>query len=153
MDEYAYTGTIPDADINTFLWQKSIGWGANVDVTDDAETIQWADLLADEKYNGLVGIYEGALTYEYGAYRPTDVSIMRYNTGGYNPPSRKEIYRRIMELSGEGCTYENFVAYDAINRTASSSAYRAAAASQVNRSTFVPLAQPVVVKGSPNVAK
>lgn len=149
LDEYAYSGTIPDDAISSFEYEESIGWGANVDVTSDSSAIQWSHFLSDSRYTGLVGIYEGALTYEFGAYRPTDVSIMRYNTGGYNAPSREAIYKNIMVLSGDEYDYEEFVAYDAINRTSSSQAYRAAAASTVNESTFVPLAQPVIVKGRP----
>lgn len=46
-------------------------------------------------------------------------SIMRYNTGGFNAPSREIIYRRAMELSkGSSYTYdfEDFAAFDAKNR-------------------------------------
>ncbi len=154
LDEYAYTGTIPDDRVAYFNnYEKAWGWGANVDVVSDPSTIQWADLLADSRYSGLVGIYEGSMTYEYGAYRPTDVSIMRYNTGGYNPPSRKEIYRRIMMLSGDTYDYEEFVSYDAINRSVSSQAYSASQAAKVDKSTFVPFAQPVVINGSPKVGR
>lgn len=153
LDEYAYEGTIPDEEIEAFKTQKSWGWGANVDVTDDEDEIQWAHLLADYRYSGLVDIYEGALTYAYGAYRPTDVSIMRYNTGGFNPPSREAIYKHIMELSGSTYSYENFVSYDAINRSVSSQAYSAKQALSVSKSTFVPLANPVVISGSPQISK
>lgn len=153
LDEYAYSGTIPDDEIEGFEWTKSIGWGANVDVTSDPDTIQWSHMLSDSHYEGLVGIYEGALTYTSGAYRPTDVSIMRYNTGGYNPPSREEIYRRIMVLSGEDYDYEEFVAYDAINRSISAQAANAAKTRSFDSSSFTPLAQPVIIRNAPNVKK
>ncbi len=152
LDEYAYAGTIPSDRVDSFIeFEKAMGWGANVDVTDDPNTIQWAHFLSDDRYSNLVGIYEGALTYEYGAYRPTDVSIMRFNTGGYNAPSREEIYRRIMEFSGSTYNYEDFVAYDAINRSTSSQAYRESQARTINRSAFKPLGEPVVIMGSPDV--
>ncbi len=154
LDEYvAYEGVIPYSEISDFQEQKGLGWGANVDVTDDPETIQWAHFLSNPLYDGLVDIYEGSLTYEFGAYRPTDYSIMRYNTGGYNAPSREAIYRRTMELSGEEYSYEEFEEYDQINRSVQSCAYHAASAAAVDKYNFVPLAPPVVVKGAPGVVK
>lgn len=69
-------------------------------------------------YDGL-GVFEGAYTYLTGAYRPTDISIMRHNTGGFNAPSREAIYQRIHRLAyGKSWTYdyETFVEYDAKNR-------------------------------------
>ena len=153
LDEYAYEGTIPSEDIEGFKWQKSIGWGANVDIVNDSTTIQWAHMLSDPRYKGLVGIYEGALTFSHGAYRPTDVSIMRYNTGNYNAPSREEIYRRIMEFSGGKFDYEEFVTYDAINRTASAQTIRTAQIRILNKNNFVPLAKPVMIHSSPKVDK
>ncbi|MFI3315172.1 MAG: M64 family metallopeptidase, partial [Rikenellaceae bacterium] len=155
MDEYASdnSGTITSSRISTFNWEVSLGWGANTDITNDASQIRWAHFLEDSRYSGLVGIYEGALTYEYGAYRPTDVSIMRYNTGGYNAPSREEIYRRIMIQSGEEYDFEEFVAYDAINLSVSSQTYSAVQAANLDKSTFVPLASPVVILGSPELSR
>ena len=44
---------------------------------------------------------------------------MRYNEGGFNAPSREAIYTRINKLAfGESWQYdyEDFVAYDAVNR-------------------------------------
>ncbi|CAK7053919.1 hypothetical protein KCV26_11835 [Petrimonas sulfuriphila] len=36
----------------------------------------------------------------------------------FNAPSRLAIYKRIMELSGEGYSYGKFIESDAINRSA-----------------------------------
>ena len=44
--------------------------------------------------------------------------------GDFNAPSRWAIYQRIMKLSGETCTFENFLKYDAVNRGKSQSAVR-----------------------------
>ena len=41
---------------------------------------------------------------------------MRYNSGGFNAPSRQSIYRRIMEKSGGMYNFEEFLKYDEINR-------------------------------------
>ncbi len=144
-DEYAYSGAITTEAIDSYIWWRDYyGYGFNVDVTNDPDDILWSHMLSDSRYDGLVDIYEGALTYEFGAYRPTDSSIMRYNVGGYNPPSREAIYRKIMELSGDTYDYENFVEYDAINRSAQSMTVRVSQTQSVDRETFVPLAPPVL---------
>ena len=111
--------------------------------------MRWSHFLSDARYSGLVGIYQGALTYQYGAYRPTENSIMRHNVGGYNAPSREAIYKRIMTLSeGNGWKYdyEAFVAYDAVNRSASYQAYYRDELQALDERTFIPLAPPVFVE-------
>ena len=42
--------------------------------------------------------------------------MMRDNYEYYNAPSRLAIYKRIMELSGEGYSFQKFLEYDAKNR-------------------------------------
>lgn len=152
IDEYYYSGTIPSSEISSSQWwYNAIGAGANVDVTSDPAKVRWAHFLSDPRYSGQVGVYEGAMTYQYGAYRPTDNSIMRHNVGGYNAPSREAIYKRIMQLSeGRGWKYdyETFVAYDAINRSAASEAYRRDELRDFDEKTFIPLAPPVFVDES-----
>ena len=52
---------------------------------------------------------------------------MRYNTGGFNAPSRYAIWYRIGKLAyGESWkgSYEDFVAYDQVNRTPAAAARR-----------------------------
>lgn len=89
----------------------------NVDVTDNPDEVIWSYFLTDMRYEKeKIGIYEGALYYPKGAYRATENSIMRYNTGGFNAPSRQSIYRRIMEESGGVYSFEAFLEYDEINR-------------------------------------
>lgn len=142
-DEYERsTGTIPSSEAAEIADQYAqYGWGANIDVTDDPSEIRWSHFLSDDRYSGLVGIYEGAALYAKGAYRPSENSIMRDNTGGYNAPSREAIFKRIMELSGEEYTWEKFVEYDAVNRgsAAKPASYRRRTVS----SDFVPGAPPV----------
>lgn len=58
------------------------------------------------------------LTYEYGVYRPSQNSIMNSYSDEFNAPSRLAIYKRIMELSGEGYSYGKFIESDAINMSA-----------------------------------
>lgn len=150
-DEYYYSGTIPSSEISSYQWwYNAIGHGSNVDVTNDPAKIHWSHFLSDSRYTGQVGVYQGALTYQYGAYRPTDESIMRHNIGGYNAPSREAIYKRIMRLS-EGDSweydYETFVAYDAVNRSNTSQAYYREELRDFDERTFIPLAPPVLVDG------
>ena len=64
-----------------------------------------------------------AYFYGYGAYRPTENSMMRFGDGPFNAPSREQIYKRVMQLSeGENWKYdyEEFVKFDAKNRSAAS---------------------------------
>ncbi|MDO4165742.1 MAG: M64 family metallopeptidase [Bacteroides sp.] len=116
-DEYYYTayGTIPtDEQAKIEKMQDSYGWMQNVDFTTDSTSVLWATFLTDETYTSEnIGIYEGACAYIKGAYRPTEESMMNSNTTGFNAPSRKAIYDRVME-EGAGLqpTYEQFVAFD-----------------------------------------
>ena len=150
LDEYYYSGTIPSSEISSYKWwYNAIGAGSNVDFTTDRTKVRWSHFLSDSRYSGQVGVYQGALTYQYGVYRPTDQSIMRFNIGGYNAPSREAIYKRIMRLS-EGSAweydYEAFVAYDAVNRSAASRTYYQSEFRDFDERTFIPLAPPVLVR-------
>lgn len=92
------------------------GWYLNVDVTNDPEKIVWKDFLKNNDYSAEeIGIYEGALYYERGAYRATPYSIMTHNEGGFNAPSRWSIYKHIMEIAGEDYSFETFLEYDKKN--------------------------------------
>jgi len=149
-DEYAYEalGTVPgDYAAETREQQVDWGWWKNVDFTDDVEDVRWSYFLADERYdNEGLGCFEGGLTYWSGVWRPTENSIMRYNTGGFNAPSREAIYYRIHKLAyGDSWEYdyEDFVEYDAVNRTAAASAARRQRVNYVERA-FEPTAAPVV---------
>lgn len=108
------------------------GWFKNVDATIGDEltpptpltpqTVKWKHFLADPRYSGLVGLYEGAYTYAKYAYRPTNDSIMQHvrgSNGEFNAPSREAIYYRIHKLAyGDSWEYdfEKFATWDAKNR-------------------------------------
>lgn len=125
-DEYAYEylGAVPaewvtDRNKN----YTDFGWWKNIDFTNDPATIKWHRFLFDSRYeyDGL-GAFEGGSTYWTDVWRPTENSIMRYNTGGFNAPSREAIYYRIHKLAygtDWEYDYEDFVSYDAINRKTS----------------------------------
>lgn len=116
LDEYSYTemGTIPDSEVATYRSLQDIGWAQNVDFTNDADTVLWSAFLSDSRYEDQgLGVFEGACTYIYGAYRPSEESMMRNNIMGFNAPSRQALYNRVMK-SGEEYTpdYEEFVSFD-----------------------------------------
>ena len=121
-DEYSeHTGTPPADHVSYYNEVYDMyGWFSNVDFTDDPSKVRWSAFLADSRYSGKVGIYEGGALYEKGAYRPTVNSIMRENYGGFNAPSRWAIYQQIMKRSGETPTFDKFLEYDAVNLTRSS---------------------------------
>ena len=81
--------------------------------------IKSARVISDRSGEDEVGLFEGGLTYMFGVWRPSENSIMNDNQGGFNAPSRYTIWYRIHKLaygSGWNGTYEDFAAYDAINR-------------------------------------
>lgn len=124
-DEYAYEsmGVVPTEYASQIdAQQDDMGWWKNVDFTNDPSQARWSHFVTDPRYSedGL-GCFEGGLTYWTGVWRPTENSIMRYNTGGFNAPSREAIWYRIHRLAyGDAWTYdyEDFVTYDSVNRTA-----------------------------------
>ena len=151
-DEYSYTenGRIPEEEMSDLKRWLSFAYGfyENVDLTNDPNTILWSKFISDSRYSGNVGVFEGGYTYAYGVYRPTEYSIMRYNTGGFNAPSREAIYKKIMKFSeGEAWTYdyETFVAFDAPARSAQAATRAAAQCAAVDKTNFIPLAPPVMV--------
>lgn len=140
-DEYSYTGRIPQSRIDYYKQWDDIdsSWWGNIDFTDNPLEIKWRNFLTNPLYATTVGIYEGGASYEYGVYRPTENSIMRYNIGEFNAPSRLAIYQRIILLSGEEYNYDVFLEYDHINRTSTRSVYTIP-------ENFTPFSPPVVVR-------
>ena len=155
-DEYAYEnmGGIPEAAVNDHKAQQTNwGWWKNVDFTSDPTKVRWNYFLTDTRYaNDGLGAFEGGLTYWTGVWRPTENSIMRYNTGGFNAPSREAIYYRIHKLAyGEDWEYdyEKFVEWDAKNR-------KTAAATRgvpYKSTSYKPTHPPVVINKSWRDAK
>lgn len=122
-DEYSYynNGTIPSSEVSTYKNLQGFGWYPNVDFTSNPFSIKWTKFIQDNNYSAeQIGVYEGGATYWSGIYRPTENSIMRYNTGKFNAPSREAIYLKIHKLAfGSSWTYDynEFLEYDVINRT------------------------------------
>ena len=107
LDEYSYQemGKIPTSEISETQKMQELGWAANVDFTNDRNSVLWSKFLKDSRYQGkdnydeTLGIYEGACTYWSGAYRPTNESMMRSNMHGLNAPSREAICERVMSTA------------------------------------------------------
>ena len=156
-DEYAYEeyGTITADEIQERSRMEPYGWWKNVDFTNDPTRVKWAHFLSDTRYaNDGLGVFEGGLTYWSGVWRPTENSIMRHNTGGFNAPSREAIYYRIHKLAyGDSWQYdyETFVEWDAKNRK--TAATRGVPYRIETPKNFKPLAPPVVIKKSWRDAK
>lgn len=151
-DEYYYGGTTPtDYDIQGYQGDHQYGWYMNLDFTTDENAVVWSDFLHDPRYEDEnIGIYEGAL-FEYGAYKPTQNSIMMSNYGGYNAPSRKAIWYRIHKLAYGATwngTYEDFVAADMASRTPASIARRNKQSQSAANKNLPPLSAPVVINHS-----
>ncbi|MBR5176263.1 MAG: Ig-like domain-containing protein [Bacteroidales bacterium] len=117
-DEYSVESGSPSKDdIDEFnRVYEQYGWYSNIDFTDDPKKVKWNMFLSDERYKDEVGIYEGGGRYYKGVYRPSENSMMHQEMEYYNAPSRWAIYKRIMELSGETASFDNFLEYDAVNR-------------------------------------
>lgn len=127
-DEYIMIdGEIADWE-REFIIDSSthVGWWSNLDVTSDPKLIKWKRFMEDERYAGTgIGIYDGGYTYALGVWHPTENSIMRYNQGMFNVPSREVIYKRIHKLAlGKDWEYnfETFVEYDQKNIAAEKAA-------------------------------
>lgn len=124
-DEYVEPGqetmTLPQDQKELLkLYHSQYHWYENLDWRSDPTQVAWAHLAGDSRFAAeRLGTYEGAFYYGYGAYRPTENSMMRYNDCGFNAASREIIYKRVMTLS-EGTSwtydYETFVAFDAAAR-------------------------------------
>ncbi len=149
-DEYAYErmGQITQKAIDDAAVLEPSGWYRNISFTSDPSAVKWTHFLTDSRYSGQgLGVFEGGLSYWTGVWRPTEVSIMRHNTGGFNAPSREAIYYRIHKLAyGDSWVYdyEDFVEYDAINRTSAAAVKFKAPL----RPDTIPHAAPVVVNRS-----
>lgn len=111
---------IPESEKDHKNEYEKYGWYANIDFTDDPAAVKWAHILSDPRYGSEPeGVYEGALDYSSGVWRPTYTSIMKDNQGVFNAPSREAIWRRIHKLAYGAdwqYDYESFAEYDAANR-------------------------------------
>lgn len=154
-DEYYYEeyGSIPASEVQSAKVGERYGWYKNIDFTNNPSGIKWKSFLEDARYdNDGLGVFEGAMTYPFGVYRPTENSIMRStNFGEFNAPSRYAIWYRIGKLAhGDewSGTYEDFVTYDVVNRIATTGTKAVKTNMNLVERRFQPLAPPEVVNRS-----
>lgn len=143
-DEYAYEGEIPQSEKeNAINLYNTYGWFSNIDFTSNPSQVKWNHFITDSRYsNEGIGVFEGAYTYSKGAFRPTGSSIMVYNTGIFNAPSREAIYKRAMKIANGSSwvyNYEDFVSFDAPARTLARTIQH-----HQPRKDFKPTARPVI---------
>ena len=128
-DEYGYSnnGNIPDYKANEYKTSEPFGWYKNIDFTNDPLKVKWNRFISDSRYSSEnIGVYEGGQGYRSGIYHPTEDGAMNSGVGGFNAPSREAIYFRIHKLAygtDWEYDYEEFVKYDAVNRTAATKSY------------------------------
>lgn len=96
--------------------KRAKGEYANVEMESDPNKVSWKHFINDPDYSDYVGVYEGALTYPTGFWRPEPNSCMRNNIPYYNAPSREAIVKRIFSIVGEQYSFEKFKEKD-IERT------------------------------------
>lgn len=149
-DEYSGQGGVTEKWLTSYSSWLGLAYGfwENIDITSDKNAVKWAKFISDSRYSGKLGVYEGAGTYDTGVYRPTMNSIMRYNEGFFNTPSRESIYKKIMKFSeGDGWTYdyETFVSFDEKGKLQETAyTYSATFGSDAKKEEFIPLNPPVL---------
>lgn len=132
-DEYSYSslGRIPQEEIDYIKGnQEKYGWYMNTDFTSNPDNVKWSAFLKDSRYKEEnLGVFEGSSVYALGAYRPTENSMMRYQSVSerFNAPSRQAIWIRVMRLS-EGSSWtpdhESFVKWDQAHKATTTAIIR-----------------------------
>lgn len=151
-DEYVSpsAGAIPNEVLINYSSLQKVGFYKNVSFTSNPDWVPWSEFLLDDRYQweGL-GVFEGACTYKTGVWRATENSMMRYNTGGFNAPSREAIFYRLHKLAfGSNWIYdfEEFVEYDEINIQQEPSLAPAQQSRRKSALQQAPLPPPVIIR-------
>jgi len=101
------------AALDGYTNAKRMGWYDNISISGKMNEVPWSHLIFDERFAQQVDIYEGGYNHARGIYRSENMSIMGNMFIPYfNTISRQSIVKRIMEYSGEGYTFEKFIAND-----------------------------------------
>lgn len=143
LDEYIYYAnqSYPAAssqEISQFRQGDVWGFGANLSVTDDRESVHWKHYFEKDGYE-MVGLYEGGGLYGKGVWRPEENSGMNDNSPYFNAPSREAIVRRIMAINNKTFDYDTYYGRDKIEPVIQST--RSIAGRTIVRA---PLAPPVL---------
>ncbi len=140
-DEYVYYNyEIPERSKQEIReWQK-LGFQKNLDFTDDISKILWKDFIGVSKYD-MVGAYEGGAEYQHKVWRSEENSCMNNNIPYYNVQSRWSIVNRIMKLSGQNFTVNDFINGDNVE-------YPKGTYRSVHNENMLPLGKPKWIKAS-----
>ena len=153
-DEYDSGGNTSCNASNLKNVFNPMGWHLNIDTESAPAKTIWGEFYTTYYRNREgIGAYAGAYTWPSSNnpvfYRPTNNSIMRYNTGGFNVPSRKAIYVRMHKIVyGSDWSWEDhkeeFLNWDSQN--VYSSTYNMGSASRsASNENFIPLASPIII--------
>ncbi len=132
--------TIPQEEVDKLIkWQ---GWGAylNVAPTNDLTKVSWSDFVGLPEYSARVGAFQGGYYYSLGIWRSEQTSCMINNMHYYNAASRRLIVKRILEVSGEGYTFQKFLAKDVVKAPT-----RANYVTKRDEENFIPLGPPILM--------
>lgn len=145
LDEYRYYDEPVDSysqeEVRKFQ-QSDPYYGWNISFTSNRNTVHWKHYFSQPGYEA-VSLYEGALLYTRGVWRPEKVSCMEDNRPYFNAPSREAIVRRIHRISGTDFHFDAFVAKDRIKKDNTAGAEtRSLRVPEI----FKPLAPPVLIE-------
>lgn len=92
---------------------RALGWYENVALTGKMNEVPWSHLIFHPTYSAQVDMFEGGYNHARGTYRSENMSVMgNVPIPYFNTISRQSIVKRILEYSGEGYTFEKFIAKD-----------------------------------------
>ena len=114
-DEYIdYIGQeLPESNKNRLKLDQAKGLCLNLSLTNDFQSVYWSHLIGHPRYP-YVGVYEGGCKYNNGVWRSERVSLMStlFTDLYFNAISRELLVKRILELSGEGYSFDKFLQKD-----------------------------------------
>ena len=114
-DEYIdYIGQeLPESNKNRLKLDQAKGLCLNLSLTNDFQSVYWSHLIGHPRYP-YVGVYEGGYKYDKGVWRSERVSLMStlFTDLYFNAISRELLVKRILELSGEGYSFDKFLQKD-----------------------------------------
>lgn len=105
---------ITDLEIRRLQREQARNRSLNVSLSNDPAQVPWSHLIGHPNYPE-VGIYEGGYLYMKGVWRSEDKSVMNsylHKSDYFSAIHRELIVKQILELSGEGYTFEKFLARD-----------------------------------------
>ena len=104
---------LPESNKNRLKLDQAKGLCLNLSLTNDFQSVYWSHLIGHPRYP-YVGVYEGGYKYDKGVWRSERVSLMStlFTDLYFNAISRELLVKRILELSGEGYSFDKFLQKD-----------------------------------------